>query len=1509
MPQVINSNIPSLNAQRNLNKSQDGLNNSLQRLSSGLRINSAKDDAAGLAIANRFTSQIRGLDQAVRNANDAISLTQTAEGAMEESTNILQRIRELSVQSANSTNSAQDRLSLQSEVNQLVSEMDRIAETTTFNGLKLLDGSFSAQSFQVGANANQTVNVSVGAADTQSLGIQKLNSTNAIQGIEVATGGKAADLSGTGLNGSTGGADESSLAIAAVATQTLTIVNPDSTTDSVSVGAGSSAAEIASQFSNENGITVTASENTLTINTSAANDISNGDTIDFDIVSDNGVDNFRFTRDSDTYSTLEDQLAGELTGLSGDLEVSTAAGSATITSASGMNVGIQGLTIDKNAEATLTLPALSNDKLALEMGFTASEYSVNDTIEFNVQYGTSVSELVTVNLGAGDVLNNNTLATAVAGAFSGVAGVTVANGSAALADGTIDITTDPSVSGASAINQISITNFNVVDSGSFDKTGVSVSLVESGKTEDLNNQSALTGQGGTGAVTEASFASNDTLEFSIGGEDVSLDFSVADAIIDKSDAAAVGAALASEIDGIANYSASADDAGVVTISVATGGSYESNKLDLTETSNSSYTGTQTFDYAIKDLGGVNADLVTEVTAGQAADVSGTAFKTTTVGADGATLANAAVAVQDIAIGGATPSTTTVPVGSSAAEIAALLNPETGVTVTADANTLTIDTSSANNISNGDTVSFSVVSDGAAEGVSFVRNTASTLESQMVGAVDALNSNAGIAGLTTGTAAGSATLTSAAGMNVGIENFAVSKGDLQATLDMGDLANEDVTLTMTFAAGDFDIGGSLSFDISYDGTNTTTVTTGALGALEADTNAHVATAVATALGTVPGVDITDVGDGTLIISTDASISGAESFNQISISAFSYTHGGSGETGDIGLSVTTGTEKVSGVDILTGGDNAASFATDEELEFSLNGNTVTLDYAASGAILDKSDGAALAAALETQIDAIGGAPYDTTTTGSSIAISVAAGYSAGDLNLAATTNAATNDSFSYVVADADGVEATLEAGESTTFDTTTLTAGVTVGADAFAAATMVMNDQTVNAGDANNDSVLSVAGLTMVVDEGYTVNSTVGVSGGGILNAGALGNVSLLSGVENTTFDTTYVNGAGGGDSITASFADGTMTANGVEMDSGDVSNDSMLSTAGLSMTVDPGYAIRSNVDVSAGSILNAVANNNVAISVGAVGSANGSSGNNVATQDLTLTGTGSTKVSIAEDQSAKDIATNINKVSDTTGITASATTTATLSSLSADGVVSMALNGADISANVSSDDLSSLVTSINAVSSKTGVVAELSNDKASIGLTDSSGADISIVNFNSSVADEDNAVTLNVTGGEGAAVAVTAGGVSDQDSTVIGGNLEFQSVAGPFTVASSISTENGGIFTGSADDLQASEKQTVASIDISTVDGAQRAIDIATGALAAIDANRADLGAIQNRMTSTVSNLSATSENLSAARSRIQDADFAKETTELTKNQIMMQAGMSILAQAKGLPQQVLSLLQ
>jgi flagellin len=176
MAQIINTNIASLNAQRNLNESQSSLNTSLERLSTGLRINSAKDDAAGLAISERFTSQIRGLDQAVRNANDGISFAQTAEGALGTVGDALQRIRELSVQAANDSNSASDREALNDEVQQLVEEVGRIANATEFNGQKVLDGSLDDLFFQVGANQGQ--NIAVSGVDTRSsqLGASELAS-------------------------------------------------------------------------------------------------------------------------------------------------------------------------------------------------------------------------------------------------------------------------------------------------------------------------------------------------------------------------------------------------------------------------------------------------------------------------------------------------------------------------------------------------------------------------------------------------------------------------------------------------------------------------------------------------------------------------------------------------------------------------------------------------------------------------------------------------------------------------------------------------------------------------------------------------------------------------------------------------------------------------------------------------------------------------------------------------------------------------------------------------------------------------------------------------------------------------------------------------------------------------------------------------------------------------------------------------------------------------------------
>lgn len=202
MAQTINTNVASLNAQRNLNTSQSALATSLQRLSSGLRINSAKDDAAGLAISTRMSSQIMGMDQAARNANDGISLAQTAEGSLIQIGDNLQRIRTLAVQSSNSTNSSSDRAATQVEVSQLLAEIDRVANTSSFNGTKLLDGSFTGAQFQVGANAGETITIAgITDANIAVLGGATTRTTAAIPASGITGFATAILAGGVTING------------------------------------------------------------------------------------------------------------------------------------------------------------------------------------------------------------------------------------------------------------------------------------------------------------------------------------------------------------------------------------------------------------------------------------------------------------------------------------------------------------------------------------------------------------------------------------------------------------------------------------------------------------------------------------------------------------------------------------------------------------------------------------------------------------------------------------------------------------------------------------------------------------------------------------------------------------------------------------------------------------------------------------------------------------------------------------------------------------------------------------------------------------------------------------------------------------------------------------------------------------------------------------------------------------------------------------------------------------
>jgi len=255
MPQIINTNVPSLTAQRNLNTSQGALAQALQRLSSGLRINSAKDDAAGLAISERFTAQIRGLDQARRNANDGISLAQTAEGALQSAGDILQRIRELAVQAANATNSAGDRAALNTEVQQLTQELQRIATTTEFNGQKLLDGSFTTAVFQVGANANQTIVANSGNYQTNAYGNYRIGGLAAyteggVGDLVVGTRGAGGDAYGDALLALEGASDTSAVVGSAAAGEF--VITSASGSFDVFYNAGASAADIAAAVNRTN---------------------------------------------------------------------------------------------------------------------------------------------------------------------------------------------------------------------------------------------------------------------------------------------------------------------------------------------------------------------------------------------------------------------------------------------------------------------------------------------------------------------------------------------------------------------------------------------------------------------------------------------------------------------------------------------------------------------------------------------------------------------------------------------------------------------------------------------------------------------------------------------------------------------------------------------------------------------------------------------------------------------------------------------------------------------------------------------------------------------------------------------------------------------------------------------------------------------------------------------------------------------------------------------------------
>ncbi len=502
----INTNVMSLNAQRNLGNSQNALNKSMQRLSSGLRINSAKDDAAGLGISDRMTSQIRGLNQAVRNANDGISLSQTAEGALQETTNILQRMRELAVQSANDTNSAGDRSSLQAEVNQLKQEMSRIAETTQFNGKNVLDGTLSNAQFQVGANAGETISFSINSAKSADLGNNTLATDNT-NGIESAT----RSLSAVTTDGSAAG-------------ETYTITKTDGSTAQVAFAAD--AATMATNLQTETGGTVTGTySNSLVIDVGTLTDAggtTTAGTVQIGFADTTGADTFTFNI-TDGTSTIassgQDSTNSNITA-----SYDATAGTLTLNSTDGDNIQLNAFTYDgdvtgsfsyTNAETgvldTITAADTGVDQAYDQLSSATYTFSTDADIvgissDGGSILGAAAGEEGLGGIGLTDASGNNNVAaqnlTVVGGEGSGTVAVDLGDSADVIASKVNSITADTGVT-ATAETTATIGNLSADGSITFNLQGLNTETTTinatvlssdlTGLANAINDQSGNTG--------------------------------------------------------------------------------------------------------------------------------------------------------------------------------------------------------------------------------------------------------------------------------------------------------------------------------------------------------------------------------------------------------------------------------------------------------------------------------------------------------------------------------------------------------------------------------------------------------------------------------------------------------------------------------------------------------------------------------------------------------------------------------------------------------------------------------------------------------------------------------------------------------------------------------------------------------------------------------------------------------------------------------------------------------
>jgi flagellin len=1405
----INTNVMSLNAQRNLGQSQNALSKSMQRLSSGLRINSAKDDAAGLAISDRMTSQIRGLNQAVRNSNDGISLAQTAEGALQETTNILQRMRELAVQSANDTNSASDRSSLQAEVNQLKQEMTRISDTTAFNGKTLLDGTMSNAQFQVGANANQTISFGINSAAAADLGNNALTTANA-RGIEAATNSSSA------------------ITVSNLATSTEEITLKKSDGTEVTAAAGATAAALGTALEAEGATASYTNSVALAVNLSG--DSGDSVTVAF----------------------------GDGTTNTGVFTLNTATSAASV-GGTKITDGIPAAIpeVQKMDLSGLTTEAGDNIVFTLTGGATITYGSVGaitddaslDTELDGKTFTDSVGRDWNVAADSGDGTVTITQAAGFEEPVGPITGIAVGNQSGGTTVGTNPTVQTSTVEtpGATRTPEVQTMDLTGLKTGIGDKLTFTLG---DGATIKHTSVAAITGDADMDAeldgLTIADSAGRNWTFAASGNNDG--EYTITQAL------------------------AHSDPAGAITS--ITNGNESTNTVQATVA-----TGTQTTPGVAGTPAVLEMDL-TGLKAGYDATLGGDII-TITLG-DGETIDIEATA----AITGDGDMDTVL----------------SGITVTDSANRQwTMATSAANTGAftlTQNAQDSSVVGATAANAVA-VDNSSGT-DVNLVATVPTVNA------ITVGTPGVAGT------PEVQTMDLTGIKSEIGDTITFKFADNATIEFTTTAnITNDAGIDAQLDGEVVVDSqgrewTFGASAGSGAVTLTQTYSENTTGNLVSVVVGNESGVTAGSIGPtvGVSVVNTPGVA------NEPEIQKMDLT-GLTSEAGDK-ITFTLGdgeTIEYTSVGAITGDGNmdaelntkvvTDSAGRDWTFAATTNDGVVTITQDA----LDASPAGAITSIVNG--DESGVPSTGPTVATSTVTTPGATGPASG------TAEVQTLDFGSVSLGSGETLKLTIGAGNvSYTNDTdAALTGSDLAGALADG---LSLTGYTFTQGTSPDDDILTVTQAAGNESDIALISSTISAD---------------VSVVETASFD-----------GVKASYANGTLTlsgTNGANIGVGAVTfNNVSGNLAGslsytkvgetaateVSATADQAYAQRSDATFTfdaTGDVVSAVSDGaSLGVAAGeegivSVGTADTSGGNNVEAQTLTIVGPeGATEVDIAANSSANAIVGQVNSLSASTGVTADARTTATISNLKTNGTVGFTLQGTNaeavsISATVTTDNLSSLAQSVNAQAGTTGISATLSGDNKSIELTQAAGHDIKMGDYTHS--NNTTADTIRIKGNEGMETILDGTTAGTTNSTVIGGEVSF-SGTGAFNISSDIAVDDGSLFATAGGGANVSTLQSIDNVDITTVQGSADAIKAIDGALSQIDTMRGELGAVQNRFESTIANLSNVSENLSAARSRILDADIAQETSAMTKNNILQQAGVSILAQANQAPQLALSLL-